>query len=230
LIQKKSIILNILALTLPLTITACNQSVNDEAIHNYIASHPEEIISAVTAYRDNKLRHIREKQFEQVRNISSRFTSQSRVTFNPKGTVPVIKIVDYNCGFCRASFPAIKNKLAKEWKNVKLTIIPLPILSGASKNAVLYTRLAAGNSEVQQKVLAGYLSFPQLGPGNSNVLASQFGLDGSKIAALEDGLNADLKTYESMSIAGTPSFIVDGRIIIGFKEKDIQDAINEASL
>ena len=116
----------------------------ERVIHDYVLAHPEIIPEAMQKLQDN--------QAAQQQNDGRKVLAANRRAVlepfagawigNPQGDVTVVEYFDYNCGFCRASLPAIAELVASDPK-VKVVFRELPILNAESMTAAKLSLAAA---------------------------------------------------------------------------------------
>ena len=152
---------------------------------------------------------------------------------NPKGDVTLVAFMDYACGYCRASLPAIAELLRRD-PNVRVVYREYPVLGPDSLVAARWALAAAE----QDKFPAFHDAlFATDGPsaGNIEAAARKAGLDmdkarqaiGSK--AVEGEIIANHKFGQKLAMTGTPSWVIGGKLLYGMREYDgLAAAVAEA--
>ncbi len=137
---------------------------------------------------------------------------------NPKGDVTIIEFFDYACPFCKAVEPRLEAFLKAD-KNTRLVVEEFPILTPqsaiASRAALAATR--------QGKYAAFHQALMSHRGGLDEAaifgVARDVGLDLARLRRdmadprLEAAIEANLKLARAIGVQGTPTFIVDGRIL-----------------
>ena len=138
---------------------------------------------------------------------------------NPKGDVSVVAYLDYACGFCRASLPAITGLIASD-PNVRIVYRELPILSPDSRTAAEWALAAALQNKFKPFHDALYAS----GRVDSDTIREAATTAGLDIAAAEAAIRSpqvaaeierNLKTAGTLGFTGTPSWVVGDQVLSG---------------
>ncbi len=197
----------------------------DQAIEQYIRSHPEVIQQAlqsleVKRQKDEKLRikqAIATHQEELLRDPAS------PVSGNLNGDVTVIEFFDYRCGYCKRVASAV-TQLQKDEPGVRVVYKDFPILGEVSvfgARAALAAREQGKHQAFHEALLA---SENELTEEEVLAIAQRVGLDVKK---LEVGLQApewqaaidrNRALAKLLGISGTPGFIVGSEVYSGTLE------------
>ena len=197
----------------------------DQAIEQYIRSHPEVIQQAlqsleVKRQKDEKLRikqAIATHQEELLRDPAS------PVSGNVNGDVTVIEFFDYRCGYCKRVASAV-TQLQKDEPGVRVVYKDFPILGEVSvfgARAALAAREQGKHQAFHEALLA---SENELTEEEVLAIAQRVGLDVKK---LEVGLQApewqaaidrNRALAKLLGISGTPGFIVGSEVYSGTLE------------
>ncbi|MBO9714401.1 DsbA family protein [Sphingomonas sp.] len=139
---------------------------------------------------------------------------------NPKGDVTVAAYLDYNCGYCRASLPAIA-ELVKRDPNVRIVYREYPVLAEESVTAARWALAAAE----QGKFLAYHTAVYAGGRTDEASLeqaAAGAGVDlaKAKTAANSTRVSQEIKknldTAAALGTSGaTPFWVVGNQVISG---------------
>lgn len=142
------------------------------------------------------------------------------VAGNPKGKVTLVEFFDYNCGYCKKSFPAVLS-LAEKDKDLRIVLKELPIFGGDSD----YAAKAAVAAHMQGKYWELHQAlFKHEGKVTAEVVdaaAKDAGMDVAKMKAdmAGEAVQAKLAKNEelarAMAFTGTPAFVVDDVVIPG---------------
>lgn len=152
---------------------------------------------------------------------------------NPNGDVTVTVFMDYACGYCRASLPALAELLAKD-PNVRVVYREYPVLGEAS---VVASRFALAAAQ-QGKFRAFHDAlFASDGPSNASIGAAlaKAGLDPAttqKLAnsdAITKEIDANHRLGAKLAMNGTPAWVVGKTILYGARDyQALADAVASA--
>ncbi len=211
---------------------SCREAASEDSIRSYIANHPDEIIESVMRYRDQGVRRMERQQSERIKLAASQFSEQGGAVFNPSGRIEIIEIVDYNCAFCKASFARVEKNLSGKWRDVRVKVFALPVLGSNSESADILTRFANTKSGRSDSITRELLiSKGVVGDKRTKEVAHKFGIDIDAAKNDEDWrkasqlLKADWSVFQRLSTKATPAFIIDGVVLIGFNESELDRAV-----
>ncbi len=144
-------------------------------------------------------------------------SSEDLVLGNPSGKVTVVEFFDYNCSYCKRNSVEVA-KLIELDKDVRVVIKEFPILGRDSVFAAK-AALASGKQGKYREFHAA-LSTIRGVKNESSVLraAQQIGLDINKLKtdmespAVAETIRRNYSIAESLSINGTPTFVLDDAI------------------
>ncbi|WP_440488479.1 DsbA family protein [Sphingomonas sp. SAFR-052] len=152
---------------------------------------------------------------------------------NPDGDVSVVAYLDYACGFCRASLPAISGLIASD-PNVRIVYRELPILSRDSRTAAEWALAAALQDKFKPFHDALYAA-GRVDAGSIEAAARTAGLDLNAARAaiaspqIAGEIERNLKTAGVLGFSGTPSWVVGDQVLGGAQTLPaLQAAVAEA--
>ncbi len=155
------------------------------------------------------------------------------VAGNPDGDVSVVAYLDYACGYCRASLPAIAGLIASD-PNVRIVYRELPILSPDSRRAAEWALAAARQGRFKPFHDALYAG-GRVDAGAIDRAAQAAGLDiaAARVATRGEPVTAEiernLKTASLLGFSGTPSWVVGDQVLGGAQTlAGLQAAVAEA--
>jgi protein-disulfide isomerase len=197
----------------------------DQAIEQYIRSHPEVIEQAmqsleVKRQRDEKLRIkqvIASHQEELLRDPAS------PVSGNLNGDVTVIEFFDYRCGYCKRVASAV-TQLQKDEPGVRVVYKDFPILGEVSvfgARAALAAREQGKHQAFHEAMLA---SETELTTEEVLAIAQRVGLDVKKLEATlhapewQAAIDRNYTLAKLLGISGTPGFVVGNEVYPGALE------------
>ncbi len=209
-------------------ISPAERKATESLVKAYILENPEIINDAVAIFNQRQVT----KQLSAVRNELTKAFPGAEAG-NPKGDVTIAEFYDYNCGYCRASLPAMK-RLLKSDGNIHLVYRELPILSPTSRSAALWALAAArqGKHELFHDAL---FARGRADEANIAAAAQTAGLDIAAARSFAVSLQAkqeierNLAVMQQIGFNGTPTFIIGDQIIEGALEYEaLQSAVAKA--
>ncbi|QIG81696.1 DsbA family protein [Sphingosinithalassobacter tenebrarum] len=198
----------------PDTIPAPERARMEKVVRDYLLEHPEILPQAM-------------ERLQQRQTAKSIADNRSAVfdpfagawAGNPQGDVTISVYMDYACGYCRASLPAI-DKLLKTDGNVRIIYREYPILSDQSVTAARWA-LAAAEQDRFRVFHDAMFAQGQLDSGAIARAAQQAGLDLARARAainsdrIEQELRGNHALARSLGISGTPAWVVGDRLYSG---------------
>lgn len=190
-----------------------------QVVHDYVLEHPEILPEAM--------------QRLQSRETGKAVAASRGAIFepyagawegNPRGDVTVAVMMDYACGYCRASLPEIA-KLIAEDPNVRIVYRELPVLSEESRVAARWGLAAAEQGKFKPFHTALY-SGGQLSEQAIAAAAASAGLDQAKAQATVASPRAaaevakNLEVASKLGVTGTPSWVIGDKVISGMVPYD----------
>jgi protein-disulfide isomerase len=145
-----------------------------------------------------------------------------------KPDLTIVEYFDYNCGYCRASLPAIQKLLAGDPK-LRIVFRELPILSPQSGDAAKLSLAAAAQGKFRAFHLAMYAGGP-ITPESMANAAKAAGVDPHKPAPGADAeIGRNMSIAHDLGLSGTPSWVIGNRAVSAALPIDaLQKAIAEA--
>jgi protein-disulfide isomerase len=141
---------------------------------------------------------------------------------NPAAPVTVVEFSDYECTFCSGAEATLKRVLDQYQGRVRLVLQNFPISSHPRAQKASEAALCAGEQgrywDMHEKLFTNQQA---LSPENLEAYARELGVDqGAFRRCLDSGRMAgqvgkDRKTGESAGVNSTPTFFVNGRILVG---------------
>lgn len=194
----------------------------DQVIHDYILSHPEIVVEALKAAKDQSDAQAaqRARQMISTRRQELVENPDDFVGGNPKGNATLIEFFDYRCPYCKEIEPTL-DALLQEDPKLRIVYKEFPILGPAS----IYAARAAIAAKKQGKYAAfHHAMMTTKGDITNDVVlkvASSVGLDLTKLKADMDApdteriIKANYALAGELDIQGTPGLIVGDMMIPG---------------
>lgn len=153
-----------------------------------------------------------------VRQAALLRSPASQVLGNPTGDVTIIEFFDYACPFCKAVEPRLQAFLKADRK-ARLVVEEFPILTPQSAIASRAALAAARQGKYAEFHRALMLNRGDLDEAAIFQVAQAVGLDVARLRrdmgspALAAAIASNLKLARAIGVQGTPTFIIDGRIV-----------------
>ena len=152
--------------------------------------------------------------------------------------VTIIQFSEFQCPFCSRVEPTIKALMEDPAYAGKIKVVfkqfPLPFHNNAQKaaEAALFAHANGKFWELHEKMFANQQA---LAIENLMAYAKEVGLDDAALKAALDSdqykaaVEADVKAGQGAGISGTPSFVINGKLLVGAQPIDaFKKAIDEA--
>ena len=202
------------------------QTRGETDVRAYLLEHPEVIPEAMARLQERE-------SGKAVAQVADQVTKPfgSAWSGNPKGDVTLVEYYDYNCGYCRASLPLLKQLTAADPK-LRIVYRELPILAESSRDAARMSLLAAAQGKFQAFHDALYAG-GQVTDASIAAAARTAGVDTGKLAAFTPTADAEIvrnmETAGRLGLNGTPAWIVGSRVLSGaLPLEELQKAIADA--
>ena len=151
---------------------------------------------------------------------------------NPNAKIKIVEFLDYNCGYCRAATPVLKDFLAKN-PDVAIIVKEYPVINQNSRPLAAFALGAAKSGQYEAVHYA--LMTEQVGSeAEMTALLGKLGLDPAAVRA--NAASADVKAHidkvlklgSDLGITGTPTFIIGDTAIDGAKLDELEKAVKAA--
>ena len=181
-------------------------------VRTYLLAHPEVIPEAM-----QKLQERESGKSVAANRAAIETPFGDAFAGNPRGDVTLVEYYDYNCGYCRASLPAIRRLVAADPK-LRVVFRELPILAPTSRDAARMSLLAAAQGKFARFHDALY-GGGRVSAESIAAAARTAGVDTARLPALAPRLDAEiatnLDTAGKLGMTGTPSWVVGDRVLSG---------------
>ncbi|HVZ30482.1 MAG TPA: DsbA family protein [Asticcacaulis sp.] len=154
-----------------------------------------------------------------------------------KGPIKVVEFLDYQCAYCRAATPAVRDFLAEN-PDVQLVVKEYPIVHPDNSAALAALAIAASRAGKYEAVHYGFLGHdfhPEIPnariAGDVDAITAKAGLDPAalkesmKDPAIQEQINRTINLGISLGINGTPTFIVGDQMVNGADITALQNAV-----
>lgn len=193
-----------------------------EIVRQYLIENPEVLVEAMQVLDERQQAAVEQAQKEALKTHAEQIFNDpgSPVLGNPDGDVTLVEFFDYQCGYCKAVYPAVM-KAAAEDKGLRVVMKEYPILGPES----LYASRAALASREQGKYAEFHAALMahkgKLEEATVDDIARKTGLDLAKLkadmagAAVEDQIGTTMALARALGIRGTPAFVVGETLLPG---------------
>ncbi len=159
------------------------------------------------------------------------------VAANPEGKTTLVEFYDLNCPFCRIASADVADMVAVD-PELRLVLVPFPVLGipsiAASRVELAVAKLGtpAQFYEFHHKIYAQRRTTDGL---RALDVARELGFDQAALTKLGDSdeitkiMKAHVALGNSLGLAATPAFIIDGVAILGYPGRDSLQKIVDAS-
>ena len=139
---------------------------------------------------------------------------------NAKGDITVVEFFDYNCGWCKKAIDDVV-KLTKADPKVRVVFKEFPIFGDASATAAK-AAMASIRQGKYWDFHTALMREKQVTKENLFAIAEKVGLNVAKLKVdmadpkLDEALRETTQLAQALSIEGTPGFIVDSKVNVGY--------------
>ncbi len=220
----------------PVTAKAPGDDEFGKRIHDYLVANPEVLIEAMKELerkQDSERDTLAQKGIqEHAQELTN--DPESPISGNPNGDVTIVEFSDYQCPYCKRSYPALKSVVAADGK-VKLVYKDLPILGEASRIAAL-AALASRNQNKHEAFHNALMEFNgKLDRDQILAIASSVGIDVAQLQKdmedpkLKQIIDRNMALASALGVRGTPAFVIGKQFVPGAVDADtLKQLIDEA--
>ncbi len=197
-------------------------------VKDYLVKNPEILRDAMAALeRKQKDEEVATRAKVVSDNATLLFNSVNQANVgNAKGKITIVEFFDYNCGYCKRTVEDMA-KLMKSEPDLRVVLKDFPVLGpGSVEAAKIATALRnqfKGDKfwEYHQRLFA--MPHPREGVGKAQALAvaKELGADMDRLekdaeaADTRKGIEETMQLANSLSLSGTPSFVVGSDVVVG---------------
>jgi protein-disulfide isomerase len=156
---------------------------------------------------------------------------------NPKGKTTLVEFYDLNCPYCRIASADIADMVDLD-RDLKLVLVPFPVLGIPSITASRVELAVAKLGTPQQFYAFHRKVYAQRGTtdgARALQIAYGLGFDMKALTTVADSddvteiMKAHVRLGDSLGLAATPAFIIDGAAILGYPGRYRLQAIVDAA-
>jgi protein-disulfide isomerase len=205
-------------------------------VQSFVVEHGMMNRPAMLETASNKLSAQREEERSQAlkAGIKSHHDSlfndkTDPVLGNPNAPIKIVEFLDYYCGYCRASTPALKDFLAEN-PDVAIIVKEYPVI-GQNSRPLAARALAASRLGHYEAVHYAFMTETIKSEGDLDAALIKSGVDPKQILALAS--SPDIQAHIDRVIAlgadigatGTPTFVIGDQAIDGAKIDALKAAV-----
>ena len=199
-------------------------------IREYLLENPEVLMEAIAVLEDREAQQQARADVDLISSNAEALFSDpaSWVGGNPNGDVTLVEFLDYRCGYCRRAHPDVAELIESDG-NIRLIVKEFPILgeqSIAASRFALGVKLSQGD-DAYKSIQDGLMSLrADVTDASLRRLAEDLGLDAdaaferSEDDEVTEILRANRALGQRMNITGTPTFVLDDRMLRGYLPLD----------
>jgi protein-disulfide isomerase len=196
-------------------------------IKSYLLNNPDVLIEVTKELEkrqaaqqaDEQKKVITEKKAS-IFHAATDFVSGSKA----KGSISVVEFFDYNCGWCKKAVDDL-NKLTATDPNVRVVFKELPIF-GENSTAAAKAAMASVKQGKYWDFHVALMKEKQVTKDNVFTIAEKVGLNVEKLKAdmadpaIDAALKENAAIAQALNIEGTPGFLVDTKVNVGYVPVD----------
>jgi protein-disulfide isomerase len=214
--------------------TPAQKEAIEQIVRDYLIRHPE-IMMDVSRELEKRQAVAQAAEHQKVileKKAQIFLAPTDFVLGNPKGDITIVEFFDYNCGWCKKAVDEL-SKLTKADTNIRVVLKEFPIFG---ENSALAAKAAMASIK-QNKYWEFHVALMkerQVTKDNLFRIAEKTGLDVAKLKAemenpvYEAAVKENTAIAQALGIEGTPGFIVDARVNVGFLPADgLRDMVAE---
>ncbi len=196
-------------------------------IKDYLLTNPE-ILADVSKELERKQAAEAAAKAEKflADNKAKVFTASSDfVLGNAKGDVSVVEFFDYNCGWCKRAVSDLL-VLTKGDQKVRVVMKEYPIFGGPASVMAAKAAMASIKQNKYWEFHTALMREKQVTEQNLFTVAEKVGLNVAKLKTdmadpkIEQAIEQNIQLGQGLGIEGTPGFIVDSRVNVGYVPAD----------
>lgn len=195
-------------------------------VRSYLLENPEVLMEAIAVLeaREREARANADSALVALHAAAIFDDGHSWVGGNPDGDITLVEFLDYRCGYCRQAFAEVARLLENDG-NIRFVVKEYPILGEQSLLAARFaiaTHQIHGDEGYEAVHNALMTMRADITPDSLSRLAEALALDPAPILARMDApevagvIDANHALGDLMQITGTPTFILEDRMLRGY--------------
>lgn len=203
----------------------------EQQVLQILRNHPEVILESVQAYEQQQRQQIKQAQqafLAEIRNNPQAAIANSPTTGSPKSKILLVEFSDFQCPYCAKASETVKEFIAKH-DEVTLVYKNFPIISihPEAMSAAKAAWAAGQQGKFWEYHDTLFSNQDKLGEAFYLKVARKLNLDMQKFqvdrAIADNAIWQDMQLAQSLGIAGTPFFVMNGQAFSGaIQESDFE--------
>jgi protein-disulfide isomerase len=208
----------------------------EAVVRQYILEHPEIVVEALQAMQMRREAEAVQRQQQALESSREALVSAKGdpVGGNPQGDVTLVEFFDYQCGYCKAVHPSLRDLMGED-RNLRVVYKEFPILGPASVTAAKAALAAARQGKYE--------------PMHDALMELRGQLDDAKVMRVAESLDLDLERLKAdmesveilatiernmdlarrLEINGTPAFVIGDQLVPGAVPlEQLKEAVGKA--
>lgn len=197
-------------------------------VRDTLVSNPDILLEAQQAY---EAKQIRAQNETVAKSWDKLIKEDAQISFGPQNAkVTIIEFFDYKCGPCHAAMPWVAETMKKH-PEYRFIFKEFPILTPQSRIAAKAAMAAHTQGKYRELHFALMQARGELNQDQIMQIASSVGIDTAKLTKemakpeYENRLTKIQAQAQEVGVNGTPGFIVNGKLIAGFSQQELESAI-----
>ncbi len=202
----------------------------ENIISNYINNHPEQIIESVKNYHQKEIeQNMTEYYKESVKVNAESLRDLSHPNVGENDINLIVEFFNYECGYCKKSFQ-VTSKLVEEFSDNNLRYIFRPLSNPNSPGSIIASKSVMSVFILEpSKFFEFHEYLMHLDSYDENTINSKvadMGIEIEDFISIRDGhkveamLNETMNLMINLGLSGTPSFVVNDKVIVGLQSYD----------
>jgi protein-disulfide isomerase len=194
-------------------------------VKDYLMQNPQVLRDVLVELDKQDKAQEAAKQQTAVRDKSDALFNSpyGEVLGNPNGKVTLVEFFDYNCGYCKRALDDMA-KLLKTEPNLRVVLKDFPVLGPGSVEAAQVAGAVRNQLHGDQFWAFHSKLLGTRGPvakAQALAAAKEAGADMDQLARdmakpeIKTGIEENLKLADSLSLTGTPSYVLGPDIVVG---------------
>jgi protein-disulfide isomerase len=215
----------------PAPFTAEQTQAIQQIVKEYLLKNPEVLVEVSKELEQRQQSAQADEHRKVILDQKSKIFSSALdyVGGNPKGDITIVEFFDYNCAWCKRALDEIV-KVTKSDPKVRLVLKEFPIF-GADSTLAAKAAIASVRQGKYWDFHLAMMREKQVTKDNLFQIAAKVGLDVNRLKADMDDPKVEAQHKEtsqiaqSLNIEGTPGFIVDDKLNVGYLPADGMQAL-----
>ncbi len=226
---------------------ATNAAVDDDAfaarVEAYMLEHPEIIPRAIGVLQRREQAAAAARRSDAAAAQWDRIAhdDHSPVLGNPDAAVTFVEFYDYRCAYCRRSYPDVARLVAEHGDDVRFVFRQFPVIDDpGDTDGPSHMAARAAIAADRQGRFQAFHDAVMTAPGRLTAerifrIAAKAGLDVGRLKrdmrdpGIDRYISDTMLLADAVGIGATPTYVVNGRVLVGARGYDALLAMIESS-